>query len=112
MRVSLVIRPQEVGGSPSSLEAVEIPAEDLQILKRLSPRMVRNSDIRAVEFRFAYSNGRTYALGTEASQVQVPVIIEPCRTARLISQNEWGMVAGLYDRGVHAQPQRHRRPTA
>lgn len=45
----LVIRPQEVGGYPSSLEAVEIPAEELKIIKRLSPRMVRNSDIRAVE---------------------------------------------------------------
>ena len=45
----LVIRPQEVGGYPSSLEAVEIPPEQLKIIKRLSPRTVRNSDIRAVE---------------------------------------------------------------
>ena len=39
----LVIRPQEVGGYPSSLEAVEIPPEQLKIIKRLSPRTVRNS---------------------------------------------------------------------
>ncbi len=45
----LVIRPQEVGGYPSDLDAVEIPPEQLKIIKRLSPRMVRNSDIRAVE---------------------------------------------------------------
>ena len=45
----LVIRPQEVGGYPSSLEAVEIPPEQLKIIKRLSPRTVRNSDIRAAE---------------------------------------------------------------
>ena len=45
----LVIRPQEVGGFPSDLDAVEIPPEQLKLIKRLSPRMVRNSDIRAVE---------------------------------------------------------------
>lgn len=45
----LLIRPQEVGGYPSSLDAVEIPPEQLKIIKRLSPRTVRNSDIRAVE---------------------------------------------------------------
>ena len=45
----LVIRPQEVGGFPSDLDVVEIPPEQLKIIKRLSPRMVRNSDIRAVE---------------------------------------------------------------
>ena len=45
----LVIRPQEVGGYPSSLDAVEIPPEQLKIIKRLSPRTVRKSAIRAVE---------------------------------------------------------------
>ncbi|QPK78929.1 GNAT family N-acetyltransferase [Corynebacterium lizhenjunii] len=45
----LVVRPQEIGGYPSNLEAVKIPAEQIQIIKKLSPRMVRNSDIRAVE---------------------------------------------------------------
>ena len=49
----LVIRPQEVGGFPSDLDAVEIPPEQLKIIKRLSPRMVRNSDIRAVEIAAA-----------------------------------------------------------
>ncbi|MCP1388207.1 GNAT family N-acetyltransferase [Corynebacterium sp. TA-R-1] len=43
----LVVRPQEVGGLPSSREAVLI--EDLHIIKKLSPRTVRNSDIRAIE---------------------------------------------------------------
>ena len=43
----LVIRPQEVGGFPSFKDAVEI--RDLHIIKKLSPRTVRNSDIRAIE---------------------------------------------------------------
>ncbi|SES16703.1 N-acetylglutamate synthase, CG3035 family [Corynebacterium cystitidis] len=45
----LVIRPQEVGGFPSSLPTIAITPEELHIIKRLSPRRVRNSDIRAVE---------------------------------------------------------------
>lgn len=45
----LRIRPQEVGGYPSSLPEVEVPAEQIYIIKKLSPRMVRNSDIRRVE---------------------------------------------------------------
>lgn len=45
----LVLRPQEVGGYPSDLDAIEIPADEVGIVKRLSPRTVRNSDIRAVE---------------------------------------------------------------
>ncbi|AGF73486.1 N-acetylglutamate synthase, CG3035 family [Corynebacterium halotolerans] len=45
----LVVRPQEVGGLPSQAEAIEIPAGQLKIIKKLSPRRVRNSDIRAVE---------------------------------------------------------------
>lgn len=45
----LVIRPQAVGGLPSEAEAVEIPAELVKIVRRLSPRRVRNSEIRAVE---------------------------------------------------------------
>ncbi|MDY5784743.1 GNAT family N-acetyltransferase, partial [Corynebacterium sp.] len=47
----LVIRPQEVGGAPSHREAVEIGQAD--IIKKLSPRTVRNSDIRAVETAYA-----------------------------------------------------------
>ncbi|MGV0376039.1 N-acetylglutamate synthase, CG3035 family [Corynebacterium hadale] len=43
----LVIRPQEVGGFPSFKDAVEI--RDVHIIKKLSPRTVRNSDIRAIE---------------------------------------------------------------
>ncbi|MCS5479699.1 GNAT family N-acetyltransferase [Corynebacterium sp. YIM 101645] len=45
----LTVRPQSVGGLPSSAPAVEIPAELVQVVKRLSPRTIRNSDIRAVE---------------------------------------------------------------
>lgn len=47
----LVIRPQEVGGFPSSKEAIEVT--DLHIIKKLSPRTVRNSEIRALERRLA-----------------------------------------------------------
>ncbi len=45
----LVVRPQLVGGLESSAEAVEIPAELIKVVKKLSPRRIRNSDIRAVE---------------------------------------------------------------
>lgn len=43
----LTIRPQNVGGIPSDKEAIEVT--DLHIIKKLSPRTVRNSEIRAVE---------------------------------------------------------------
>ena len=45
----LVVRPQSVGGLPSTAGAVEIPAGQVKVVKRLSPRTIRNSDIRAVE---------------------------------------------------------------
>ena len=45
----LVIRPQQVGGLESSAAAVEIPDELVKVVRRLSPRRIRNSDIRAVE---------------------------------------------------------------
>lgn len=45
----LVIRPQSVGGFPSSLPAITVADNELHVLKRLSPRTIRNSDIRAVE---------------------------------------------------------------
>ncbi|QNQ91087.1 GNAT family N-acetyltransferase [Corynebacterium poyangense] len=45
----LVIRPQKVGGLPSNTPAISIPAEDIQIIRRLSPRRVRNSEIRELE---------------------------------------------------------------
>lgn len=47
----LVVRPQEVGGFPSSKEAIEVA--DVHIIKKLSPRTVRNSEIRDVERRLA-----------------------------------------------------------
>lgn len=45
----LVLRPQSVGGFPSQAPAIEIPVELLKIMKILSPRRIRNSDIRAIE---------------------------------------------------------------
>lgn len=45
----VTITPQSVGGFPSSLPAVVIPSEDIEIIKRLSPVTVRNRDIRAIE---------------------------------------------------------------
>jgi len=45
----LIVRPQAVGGFESSAEAVEIAASLIKVVKKLSPRRVRNSDIRAVE---------------------------------------------------------------
>lgn len=47
----LVVRPQEVGGLPSVKDAIEIA--DVHIVKKLSPRTVRNSDIRAIETAYA-----------------------------------------------------------
>lgn len=43
----LVIRPQKVGGLPSDAEAIRI--DEPLLVRRLSPRRIRNSDIRAVE---------------------------------------------------------------
>lgn len=43
----LVVRPQKVGGLPSDAEAIRI--DEPLIVRRLSPRRIRNSDIRAVE---------------------------------------------------------------
>lgn len=47
----LVVRPQKVGGLPSEAEAIRI--DDPLIVRRMSPRRVRNSDIRAVETAYA-----------------------------------------------------------
>lgn len=49
----LTVRPQEVGGFPSSLSEVVIPSEQIHVVKRLSPRRIRNSDIRHVETAYA-----------------------------------------------------------
>ncbi|AZA10638.1 N-acetylglutamate synthase, CG3035 family [Corynebacterium gerontici] len=43
------IAPQSVGGFPSSLPAVIVPREEIEVVKRLSPVTVRNRDIRAIE---------------------------------------------------------------
>lgn len=51
----LVVRPQSVGGFVSDAEAVEIPAELIQVVKVLPPRRVRNSEIRAVELATAHA---------------------------------------------------------
>ncbi|MBV7282619.1 GNAT family N-acetyltransferase [Corynebacterium sp. TAE3-ERU30] len=45
----LILRPQSVGGLPSSAPTVLIDASLVKILKVLSPRRVMNSDIRAIE---------------------------------------------------------------
>ncbi|WKD61993.1 Mycothiol acetyltransferase [Corynebacterium ciconiae DSM 44920] len=45
----LEIRPQSVGGLPSSAPSLRIDASLVTILKVLSPRRVMNSDIRAIE---------------------------------------------------------------
>lgn len=45
----LVVRPQEIGGYPSEKPSVTIPSEEIYVVKRLSPRRIRNSEIRAVE---------------------------------------------------------------
>lgn len=45
----LVLRPQSVGGFTSDAAAIEIPGELVKIVKKLSPRRIRNSDIRAIE---------------------------------------------------------------
>lgn len=47
----LVVRPQKVGGLPSEAEAIRI--DDPLIVRRMSPRRIRNSDIRAVETAYA-----------------------------------------------------------
>ncbi|HZK32761.1 MAG TPA: GNAT family N-acetyltransferase [Corynebacterium sp.] len=49
----LRVRPQEIGGFPSSLDEVTVPDEEIHIVKRLSPRMIRNSDIRHTETAYA-----------------------------------------------------------
>lgn len=49
----LTVRPQEVGGYPSDLEAVTIHPDEIYVVKRLSPRRIRNSDIRHVETAYA-----------------------------------------------------------
>ncbi|MHA2789897.1 N-acetylglutamate synthase, CG3035 family [Corynebacterium sp. S7] len=51
----LILRPQEAGGYPSFKEEIEVAPEELHIIKRLSPRRIRNSDIRAVEVATAKS---------------------------------------------------------
>ena len=45
----LVVRPQSVGGMPSTSDGIEIPDHQLEVVRILSPRTIRNSDIRAVE---------------------------------------------------------------
>lgn len=47
----LVVRRQEVGGFPSSKEAIRV--DNVHIIKKLSARTVRNSEIRALERQLA-----------------------------------------------------------
>lgn len=45
----LEVRPQSVGGFPSKLPSIKLIRNDVVIIKKLSPRRVRNSEIRAIE---------------------------------------------------------------
>lgn len=49
----IAIRPQEVGGFPSSLESVFVPQDEIKIVKKLSPRRVLNSEIRNLETAYS-----------------------------------------------------------
>ncbi len=49
----LRVRPQMVGGYPSAAPEIEIPVDQVGIVKRLSPRTVRNSEIRNLELAYA-----------------------------------------------------------
>ncbi|VEH06188.1 Acetyltransferase [Corynebacterium kutscheri] len=49
----LRIRPQAQGGMPSAEEEITIAREEIHIIKKLSPRTVRNSDIRHLELAHA-----------------------------------------------------------
>lgn len=49
----IAIRPQEVGGYPSSLESVFVPQDEIKIVKKLSPRRVLNSEIRNLETAYS-----------------------------------------------------------
>lgn len=48
-----VIRPQDVGGMPSFKESITVPAEQVKIVKKLSPCTIRNSDIRRLEVAYS-----------------------------------------------------------
>lgn len=45
----LVVRPQSIGGMPSEAAEITVSAEQIEVIKILSPRTIRNSDIRTVE---------------------------------------------------------------
>ena len=59
-----VIRPQDIGGMPSFKDGIVVPAADIKIVKKLSPRTIRNSDIRKLEVaHFRVSNTGRWASG-------------------------------------------------
>ncbi|MDO5097427.1 MAG: GNAT family N-acetyltransferase [Corynebacterium sp.] len=47
------IRPQLAGGFPSQKPEIRVAADEIAIVKKLSPRRVRNSDIRTIETAYA-----------------------------------------------------------
>lgn len=51
--VSLSIRPQLTGGYPSSHDSITLRENEIHIIKKLSPRTIRNSDIRKLELAHA-----------------------------------------------------------
>ena len=70
----LVVRPQKVGGLPSSAPAIDLSGATITALRRMQPRRVRNSEIRAVERALAAA--------------------EPADTRRFDSAGGWLMSAG------------------
>ena len=50
---AITLTPQKIGGFPSDGAPVTIARTDIKIMKKLSPRTVRNSDIRALEVAYA-----------------------------------------------------------
>lgn len=55
----LVVRPQKVGGWPSDADPITVPDKDVLIVRRMPPRTIRTSDIRAVEVAIAASHPGT-----------------------------------------------------
>ncbi|MBP3088448.1 GNAT family N-acetyltransferase [Corynebacterium sp. sy017] len=49
----VVLRPQKVGGFPSSAPEIVIARDDIAVVRKLSPRTVRNSQIRDIERAYA-----------------------------------------------------------
>ena len=80
----LVVRPQKVGGLPSEAEAIRI--DDPLVVRRMSPRRVRNSDIRAVETAYARAWVDLEERAGEKASDHAPVIADYDLSALLIDE--------------------------